>query len=263
MKKLFIFILFFVYPGCYTQGNDVVEFVDLGKFTQQSIELIISESNNNPLKENKVKIISENFLGVPYQGFTLIGSNNKQEVLTINLSGLDCFTYIDYVEALRHSTGFESFKNHVINIRYKESVVDYSARNHFFSDWPVYNSKYIEDVTGKIGGSNSVKENKFLNLKKDGTNYLSGIPVIEREITYIPYGDISSCITDKMNTGDYIGIYSDIEGLDVSHTGILIKKNGKAYIRHASSRKSNKKVLDEELLIYMKNKPGIVIYRPH
>ena len=261
--KILYFLLFLLFTSStYTFGNDAVEFVDLGKFTQQSINQIIGDSHENPLVENKIEAISQNFLNVPYLGYTLIGSINKQEILTINLSGMDCFTYIDYVEAIRSSSDYNSFKDQVKNIRYKDGIVEYRARNHFFSDWPLNNSSNVKDITEHFGSGNIITVKKYLNLKNDGSNYLDGIPVVERDITYIPTDKISSDVIDKMNTGDYIGIYSKLDGLDVSHTGIVVKKNGKAFIRHASSRKINKKVVDEDLIVYLKNKPGIVVYRP-
>ena len=61
--------------------------------------------------------------------------------------------------------------------------------------------------------------------------------------------------------GDYIGIYTHIEGLDVTHVGILIKKEGKAYLRHASSKKEFLKVIDEPFESYIKNTPGFIVLR--
>jgi len=66
----------------------------------------------------------------------------------------------------------------------------------------------------------------------------------------------------KLSTGDYVGIYTELPGLDVTHTGIIIKKNGRTYLRHASSRNVNDRVVDEDLLEYMQNKPGLVVFRP-
>ena len=262
MKKLYFLLLLLFINLTYTFGSDAVEFIDLGNFTQQSIDRIIGVSNDTPSVETKIETISQKFLSVPYLGHTLIGSNNKQEILTINLSGMDCFTYIDYVEAIRNSSDFNSFKIQVKNIRYKKGIVEYAARNHFFSDWPQNNSSNVTDVTKTFGSENTITVKKYLNLKNDGTNYLDGIPVVERNITYLPTKKISSGIIEKLKTGDYIGIYSNLDGLDVSHTGIVVKKDGKAFIRHASSRKVNNKVVDEDLVVYLKNKPGIVVYRP-
>lgn len=258
---LLLALLLFMSP-VFANGSDSVEFIELGRFTSQSIDRIIGDSNKQPLIENKIETISERFIDVPYLGNSLIGSNDKQEILTINLGGMDCFTYIDYVEAIRSSSDFAGFKNQVKKVRYKEGVVDYRARNHFFSDWPVSNSSRVKDITGETGKDSSVTVKKFLNLKSDGSNYLAGIPVVERNIAFIPSEKVTAEVIKKINTGDYIGIYSGLDGLDVSHTGIVIKKNGKAYLRHASSKKSNKKVLDEDLITYIRNKPGIVVYRP-
>ena len=66
----------------------------------------------------------------------------------------------------------------------------------------------------------------------------------------------------NIKSGDYIGIYTEIPGLDVTHTGIAIKKGDKTYLRHASSKKSNQKVVDEDFKEYAAKVPGIVIYRP-
>ena len=57
-------------------------------------------------------------------------------------------------------------------------------------------------------------------------------------------------------------MYTEIDGLDVTHTGIIIKNDDGVFLRHASSKKSNQKVVDEDLQKYIKNVPGIVVYRP-
>ena len=102
-------------------------------------------------------------------------------------------------------------------------------------------------------------ESKELNRKTDGSLWLPGLATVKREISHIPSQKISPQILRAIKTGDYIGIYSDRDGLDVSHTGIAVRKNGGVYLRHASL--VHKKVLDEELATYMKNKPGLLVYR--
>jgi hypothetical protein len=64
-----------------------------------------------------------------------------------------------------------------------------------------------------------------------------------------------------LRSGDYVGIYSEHAGLDVSHTGLIVKKSGQVLLRHASSRSNVKRVLDEDLLDYLRDKPGLVVYR--
>ena len=73
------------------------------------------------------------------------------EVLTINLAGVDCFTLLDYVEAMRLSASFDDFKKNLKKIRYQSGIVDYQHRNHFFTDWIEFNSDLVADVTKQIG----------------------------------------------------------------------------------------------------------------
>lgn len=262
--KLTTIILTFLTLFFHTASNcdETKEQVNYGKFSEERIAELIGQTSTYSSNNQKIDFISGQFIDVPYQESTLIGNDKTEEVLTINLAGLDCFTYIDYVEAIRLSSKIDEFKDNLINIRYKDGAISYPARNHFFSDWANSDTGSVKDITHSIGGDSVILTTKYLNKKKDGSLYLPGIPVVKRQIAYIPSYKIDSSVTDKIQTGDYIGIYSDKDGLDVSHTGIIIRKGDGVYLRHASSRSVNRRVVDEELLNYIKNKPGIVIYRP-
>lgn len=69
-------------------------------------------------------------------------------------------------------------------------------------------------------------------------------------------------VLNNLKTGDYIGIYSPIKGLDVSHTGIVIRKNNQVLYRNASSLSKNMKVVDTNFLEYISSKTGIIVLRP-
>jgi hypothetical protein len=203
----------------------------------------------NILYANDVKSISEKFLGLPYKANTLIGSNSKDEKLVINKSEFDCFTFIDTIEALKS----DEFEKTLVDIRYKNGKIAYKNRNHFFSDWVRYNSD-IKDITCTLGKcKNTIK---YLNQKKKNSVYLKGIDIVKRDISYIHLDDIDF---SKLKEGDYIGIYTKLSGLDVTHVGLAIKKDGSWYLRHASSKK--KKVIDSDLKKYIKEKLGILVYR--
>ncbi|HVY55087.1 MAG TPA: N-acetylmuramoyl-L-alanine amidase-like domain-containing protein [Thermodesulfobacteriota bacterium] len=242
--------------------KNTTEVIKLGKWTEGSLTEVMTEASKLGSPGERIAFISEKFLGTPYAASTLTGSIDTPEVFTIDLEGMDCFTFIDYVEAMSLSDSFPEFKDSLRNIRYDRGVVSFTKRNHFFSDWPINNSQYIEDVTSEVGGKNTVAVSKKLNLKSDGTYYLPGIPVKERTIYYIPSVSLSPSVLDKLMTGDFAGIYTDKDGLDASHTGLIIKKGGKVFLRDASSREKNKKVVDEGLSEYMKNRPGLIVYRP-
>ncbi len=243
------------------EGSDT-EIIKLGKWTEPGLETLMTESVTAGGIGERIGIISSEFLGTPYVADTLTGNANTPEVFTVDLEGMDCFTYVDYVEALSISSSFPAFEENLKKIRYKDGVVAFQNRNHFFSDWPINNSGKVKDVTRTIGGDKTRSASKSLNLKKDSSVYLPGIPVVNRTINYIPSSAIDGELISNLQTGDYVGIFTDIDGLDVSHTGIIVKKGDEAYLRHASSREKNMKVVDESLNEYMAKKPGLVVYRP-
>ena len=177
----------------------------------------------------------------------------------MDLSGVDCFTYIDYVESLRLSGSFGEFKEKLVKTRYKDGAVRWENRRHFFSDWVSGNDRNARDVTREVGGDATVTVTKELNRKTDGSPWLPGLSEVKRDVSYVPPEKLSPAVLQEIKTGDYLGIYSDKDGLDVSHTGIAVRKGGVVYLRHAST--IHGKVLDEELSAYMKNKPGLLVYR--
>lgn len=207
----------------------------------------------------RIAKLSTLFLGTPYQANSLVGSPDVPEQLIFNLAAVDCFTLLDNVEALRRSTSLESAVANLRQLRYRNGVVAYHYRNHFFSDWLLYNSTFISDVTAEIGRNHSISVTKQLNHKRDSSSWLPDIPAIPRQIDYIPAEQINAAILDRLHNGDYLGIYSPLAGLDVSHTGIVIKTGGCTLLLHASSKQQE--VVDVNLSDYLQNVVGIVVYR--
>ena len=78
----------------------------------------------------------------------------------------------------------------------------------------------------------------------------------------IYYEDINDRDYTKLKEKIYVvGILSSSQGLDVSHVGFLIINDNELKFRHASSNKKYRKVVDEDFLEYIENKPGIIIYK--
>ncbi len=238
------------------------EVIIFGKWTEDQLDNIIRQSSEIRDVSGRIDFLSKQFLNTDYKESTLIGDINTPEVFVMNLEAMDCFTYIDYVEAMRLSSSFHQVEENLKRIRYQSGKVSFLARNHFFTDWSVFNKGHVREVTEDIGGENTKTVDKVLNKKEDGTYFLPGIPTKRREIKYIPSNAIDDEIIARLKTGDYVGIYSDIQGLDVSHTGIIIKEGDKILLRHASSREENRKVLDEDFKNYIANKQGIIVFRP-
>ncbi len=209
----------------------------------------------------RIACISGQFLNTPYRESTLIGGIYTPEVLVINLEGMDCMTFIEYIEAMRLSGSFDEFTENLKKVRYRDGEVTYEGRRHFFTDWAAYRPQTVKDITTLAGGMKSVKVKKRLNLNPDGTYLLNGIPPVDRWIAFIPADAAGNNILGQLQTGDYVGIYSDRDGLDVCHTGIIIKGGDKVIIRHASSRKAAGQVTDEDLKDYLSGKPGLIVLR--
>jgi len=231
-----------------------------GKRTEKELDQIIRESSKIGDTGGRIDVLSGEFLGTDYREHTLLGDWNTPEVFIVNLEGVDCFTFIDYVEAMRISGSFSDFVANLQKIRYKNGMVSFGGRNHFFTDWMECNTGLAKDVTEEIGRSATVIVRKTLNKKGDGTSWVPGLLHMEREIRYIPSGALNDQVLGRLRKGDYAGIYSNAAGLDVSHVGIIIKGKGNIYLRHASSRHG--KVVDEDLRNYISGKPGLIILRP-
>lgn len=234
--------------------------INLGKWSIAQLDRVLIESSKIESTWQRIKRLSLLFIGLSYKKNTLIGSKDTKEVFVINLKEVDCFTFLDYIEAMRISTSYREFENNLIRVRYKGASVAFKNRKHFFTDWIEHNSDLVEDVTEAIGCKDTRKTQKFLNLKEGGKYYLQGIEPINREINYLPSTVVDAQVTSRLKTGDYVGIYSDKHGLDVSHVGIIIKDKNKIYLRHASSVKG--KVVDEIFIDYIVSSPGLIILRP-
>lgn len=233
---------------------------DKGNNYGQRVEDMLNRASGPSSIGEKIEIISRQLLDVTYQAGTLVGSSDVPESLVINLDALDCFTFIDYVEAMRRSDSFESFRENLIKTRYRKGVVSFMTRNHFFTDWIENSQGHIKDVTKEAGGDSAVTVIKELNKKPDGSLYLKGISPVKRKIEYIPLGCLDQVVMDGLRTGDYAGIYSNAPGLDVSHVGIIIKAEDRLFLRHASS--AHMKVVEEDFTEYMSGKPGLILLRP-
>ena len=226
--------------------------INYGKWDKDTFEQIIK-------KHEPIDTLSAHFLNTPYKSHALIGDANTTEKLVANLSGVDCFTYIDYLEAIKRADDMESFLRELKNTRYIDANVSFSKRKHFFTDW--LKSERYKDVTQEIGKSASTKVTKYLNRKNKKEVYLKGIPIVKRHFYYIPSKKLTKAMLDRCKSGDYIGIYRNKAGLDVSHVGVLIKKDGNVWFRNASSLKKNRKVVDSDFRDYLKNKVGFMLIR--
>lgn len=241
---------------------DQNELIITGQWPIEALDALIRRAASISDAGERIEFLSRQFLGTDYQESTLIGSEKTDEVFVINLAEMDCFTFLDYVEAMRLSSSFTGFTKCLKKIRYHGGIVSFRNRNHFFTDWPEFNGDFVKDVTAEIGVQNVRNVRKVLNLREAGGYFVPGIKPVQRDIRYILSSSIGGQVIGRLKTGDYIGIYSGLSGLDVSHVGIFIREGSSLLLRHASSSKENRQVVDQDFLEYMRNKSGIIVFRP-
>jgi len=236
--------------------------INLGKWTEAELGNIMREASLIEDAGSRIEFISDFFIGLEYKESTLLGNSSTAEVFVINFSGVDCFTFIDYIEAMRLSDSFESFLRNLKQVRYLKGSVSFKNRKHFFTDWAEYAPSSVDDLTIQIGGGKVKSIAKAMNLKENGTSLLPGLGSFHRTINYIASEDANNSVLRKLKTGDYAGIYSPMPGLDVSHVGIIIRDQDTLSLRHASSDRRSRKVVDQELNEYISGSPGLIILRP-
>ena len=251
---LTLWILLSFVSVCYS------ELVKLGSWDEATLAQIISSAQQKDTPGDAIVFLSGHFKDSPYAENTLLGGPNEPEEFVLNLSGFDCYTFLDVVESLRRSSSYENFADNLKTVRYFDGIVSYQKRRHFFSDW-VVGDALIEDVTALVAKGSTVSVNKRLNLKDDGSLWLPGIAVTSRQVHYIPAMIINKELLSELHPGNYVGVFSPLQGLDVSHTGIIVKEKGMTLLRHASSRSETGRVVDEDLLQYLQGKPGLIVYR--
>lgn len=242
----------------------------------------------NELKEfrggstaNLLPKIGRSFIGYPYTGKTLETGNN--ETLVVNLREFDCTTFVESCLAftLTFKSGevnFNNYKHFLKKIRYRDGEIkNYDSRLHYFTDWITDNQKkrIISDATKKLGGIPYVNTIDFMSthigyyqqLNNDST-LIPGIRDIENEISsrkyfYIPKENVGN-IESLLEEGMIVAITSAIKGLDIAHTGMLVRENGKIHLLHASSD-AKKVVISEktffDYLLGNKRQTGVMFLK--
>lgn len=193
--------------------------------------------------------IGLSFLGVPYVAHSLEVPGDER--LVVNLRAFDCTTFMESVLTLARCvraglTAYEDYKHQLGSIRYRSGVIDgYESRLHYFTDWVQDNSakSVVQDITRRCGGEPDRRPITYMTTHVSAYARLSDPAVVERirnveqrlsssERFMLPKSRVEEA-SDTLATGDIIGTVTTMEGMDVSHVGLVLRSGGKVKFLHA------------------------------
>jgi Protein of unknown function (DUF1460) len=223
----------------------------------------------------------KSFIGTDYAAHTLESAG--EEKLVVDLQTVDCVTFYENSLVLarcikKGTTTFDDYKKELQFVRYRGGKIDgYPSRLHYTSDY-FYDSEkkgILKDITSGLGGVPLKKKIDFMSTHPDvypalkkNPEFADRIKKIEdsinaRQIFYIPKSRVRA-IASKIRNGDILGITTSQEGIDCSHTGIAIWKDGELRFMHAPVPGMKVQITSMPLWEYLaKNhkQTGIIIMR--
>jgi len=238
-----------------------IKFHDETNDTTRITSILIDEARQKD--PGNVIRIAELFIGTPYAGGTLEG--DEMETLRVNLSEMDCTTFVETVLAMaytaaEHRQSWHDFVYNLRRFRYRHGETDgYASRLHYASDWIVDNTTRgnLREITGDAPNVRyGVKSLYYMTENRknypalaDSINF-AAMKNVEAGFSNHRYPYIKgSSAKNKMlaqlvRDGDVILFTTSTKGLDVTHMGIIKMENGIPMMIHASS-KEGKVVIDK------------------
>ncbi len=242
-------------------------------------ELSVMDLQGKSINELNL-LIGQKFLGTPYVEKTL--ELPGEEKLVINLTGLDCTTYLETVVTLTRMAKlgkytFEDYEQELELLRYRDGTrQDYPSRLHYFSDWMYQNQNkgLLKDVTKDIGGKSYANNPSFMSSNPQfytqlgNPEYVERLKLYESDISdrnyyYIPKEEISQK-ENKIKPGDLIAITTSMKNLDIVHVGFAVEKEGRIHLLHAGTKNMKVEVSEKPLHDYLKgnkSQSGIMVGR--
>lgn len=226
--------------------------------------------------------LGRTFVGTTYTPQTL--EVDGPERLVVNLRELDCVTFVESTLAMSRLIrdgrfdDYDGYKRELARIRYRGGEIDgYPSRLHYFSDWIADGEAkgLVRDVTAALGGVPDGEPVDFMSTHAEAYRQLAdaanleAIRAIEARVSarprhFVPESRIADAAPGIRN-GDIIAATSTIEGLDVTHTGIAIRVDGRLHLLHAplvgKSVEISKLPLAERILD-IDGQDGIMVARP-
>ncbi|BBA80104.1 hypothetical protein RGRSB_1709 [cyanobacterium endosymbiont of Rhopalodia gibberula] len=251
---------------------------------KQFKSIVDSVNNHDSSKLSMGEImqkVAKQFLGATYKAGLL--ETFEKEQLFISFKEFDCVLFVETVLAITRSitlnnSRYKTFTKHLQEQRYINGFINgYCSRLHYFSDWINDNQKrgIVKNITAELGGIKFNKKLYFMSKNRTlyaklTTNKINYECIVKREneinnivLKYIPNDKVEQ-IYYKLKPGDIISVATNIDGLDVTHTGLIYQaiERNISFI-HASPAGQVTIARDlQNYVINVKNSVGIIVTRP-
>lgn len=230
--------------------------------------------------------VARTFVGRPYLANTLNDAKGQEEgePLVCRLDAFDCVTLVESSVAIARAVAGQQgdwggYKSQLEKLRYRDGRRDgYASRLHYFSEWIADNERRgnLIDLTPSLGGHPDPRPIRFMSAHRGAYKKLaneqvySAIQANETALSRLPRHvipkDRVARILPLLQSGDIVAFATDIDGLDVVHTGLVERlADGNVHLLHAPEPGRPVTVSSKPLAEYIqgfKHHVGVMIARP-
>ncbi len=259
------------------------------KIFSHKVDWALSEGLDTlPIGESMARL-GRSFVGTPYVPKTLEAPG--PEHLVIDFREFDCVTFVENTFALSRflktpearkmddrSAAETRYDGILEEIRYRDGkLVGYPSRLHYFSEWISngVDKGLLRNVTRQLGGVPDTSRIDFMSTHASAYRQLSDsanlgvLRSIEERLRasprwYVPQDDIEA-VSSGIRDGDIIAVTSTVPGLDIAHTGIAIRVDGRVHLLNAPLVGKSVQVSEKPLGARVRgisSQDGIMVARP-
>lgn len=209
-----------------------------------------------PMAE-RIEAVSAAFLGAPYERSPLGEGEGIDPDARYREDAFDCLTLVETAIALAHSRDRSQAERILDDIRYASGrAPSFQSRLHLMeAQWipDLIRKGYLEEVTPQYGGEEVIWIEVELDERRWARRRL--LPALRWEpelegahrLPVVPL-QVAQRIAHTFPAGLVIDVVREALGEDltrITHTGLIVEREGKRYVRHAALRE--RRVIDEPL----------------
>jgi hypothetical protein len=225
------------------------------------IDSLLSRSTFPGSISERVDKFSRCFLGMPFSGDgpTGEGSYDTVDIKPIyNIRCFDCLTYVEHVLALALSSDARAFLPQLVRLRYKDGIIDYLHRNHFFeTDWIANNN----DLFTLVRPDNGIRITRTISKASFFARKRLKVPLADTVISVYAWsveGLLAALAEKSIAPGVYIiaFIKNGHRRVMATHVGFVVVHSNAAHLRDAN--KTRGRVSESDLKKYLRhNAPAL------